>query len=326
MNMVSANQYLGYTPEDLADLKVAITHTPRPAVHVQHVTGLGMNCSDCHNAGTANSNTVVAEGYAVVPDESGSSMEHTFTYTPRVPNNGTGTCATACHNVATSGVAPVKATARISARHSAPSSTSAGQNYTVNLDGFKTACYQVNTATGQVTQGTVSTYTWDFPATRANGGASIDPSAENCTGNNVGNCTATWAAGGTNAVKLDVLCTNGETSSLTIDATGFDIGAGENDIPVFVATPGAANLVTLTVTNLDPDVADVQILWGDYTHETVTVAALTGGSVTHTYNTSKAYVVKVTTTNDGILAAPAAVGNTTNSNRYFYEAAVTAAP
>ena len=298
-------------------------------------------CSTCHYAGTSNSDTVVTAGHTIVPDPTVTSFT---SYTPR-PGTGTGTCATTCHDAAAAGAPNKKATARIDAKHSAPTNVNGvynpGQNYTVNLDGSKSACYGVDLATGEVTQGT-ATYTWSFPANKIVDVAGVPTTVPNilptnpsaCTSGNPASCTASWLAGGTNAVKLDVSCDSGNgtvTDDVTVNVTGFDIGAGAANDASGLVTSMAGNVVTVSAPTLDPDVAFVNIQWGDFTQKNVTPAELKAG-VTHAYKVQatgdpvaaeSVYKIMVTTTNDGkdlVTDVPRdnVSGNTTDTNRYFY--------
>jgi hypothetical protein len=292
MNMIAANQYLGYTPTKLAELMVPMTGNYRNAIHEEHVTGQAMSCSDCHYNGTSDTNEAanLLVGYAVATDSSKPAAEQ-FTYTTH-PVSGTATCATACHDVASAGAAPDVATARISSQHATDT------NFSVHLDGSKSACYNVDLTTGQVTQGT-NTYAWTITGT----------TTQNTCVADVANCDVTWDAGGTNDVTLDISCDAGGTaSSATVGVTGFDVGAGPNADPTLTATV-AGNTVTLEATTLDGEVNDVQILWGDFTRLTVTtlttpavgdlVSADGTDDVAHTYAESGTYSVTVVTTNDG---------------------------
>ena len=257
------------------------------------------SCSHCHYAGVSNVDSPVATGHAVVPDNSGNSTAPMFTYTP-TPGTGTGTCATACHNVASAGAPADKATARISTQHSAPGQKDANGvelpavNFKVYLDGSKSACYHVDLASGQVSQGT-NTYTWTIDGTTT---------ANTCVGN-VATCAATWAAASTNNVTLAVSCDQGGTSdSATVAVKAEDVGAGDNADPG-LTTGVVGKVVTLDEATMSAEVADVQILWGDWTKTTINsgtapdLATFIASGISHTYAKSGTYKVSVVTTNDG---------------------------
>ena len=295
MNMVQANQFLGYTADQLAKLMTPATARYRSSVHTQHVTVLGMHCSACHYAGTSNVDKPYAEGYAVVSDPTVHVPATTFVYTAR-PGSApvTGTCATACHNVALATLPTDVATARISTQHAVDT------NFKVNLDGSKSACYHVDPVTGVTTAGSTH-YTWSFDSVAP----SVAPTSNTC-GSELATCNATWAAAGTNNVTLAVTCSaGGATNSKTIGVTGFDVGAGVNAAPGFAISAPVAKLITLTQATLDANVADVQILWGDNTKATInsgttpTLATFKTSGIAHTYAASGTYSVKVVTTNDG---------------------------
>jgi hypothetical protein len=258
----------------------------RPAIHEEHAA---YDCSVCHSDGSAPVGGT-NQGWSLVSDADLPAAEQ-FTHTVN-PVSGTATCATQCHDVASVGAAPDVATARISSQHATDT------NFSVNLDGSKSACYNVDLTTGQVTQGT-NTYAWTVTGTTTQ---------NTCVGN-VANCDVTWDAAGTNNVTLDVSCDAGGTaSSATIGVTGFDVGAGGNVDPTLTATV-AGNTVTLEAPTLDGEVNDVQILWGDFTRLTVTTATSPNvtdlinasgiAGVAHTYTESGSYSVTVVTTNDG---------------------------
>ena len=296
----------------------------RPAIHFEHVEGQGMNCSDCHFNGInheTNNPSLLAANYAVATDSSPFTTE--FTYTPR-PGTGVGTCTTTCHDAAKVGAAPQVAKARISTK------TLLDANFKVELDGTQSSCYAVDLITGQVTQGT-KTYTWTFPETFIDSDGeevpSIDPSSENCTTGNPATCTATWAAGGTNAVKLAVTCSAGGTDNSTVAVKAYDVGKGVNGAPGLTAVVNGM-VVTVKASTLDAKVGDVQITWGDYTKSTITGETTPNlndfktAGIDHNYGKTyvggKTYSVKVVTTNAG--------GPGNNKNQYTYPLEVYIAP
>ncbi|MCF8056405.1 MAG: hypothetical protein K9K37_07180 [Desulfocapsa sp.] len=295
MNVIPANMYLGYAPAKLAALMTPIDGSAyRASIHEEHVTGQGMSCSDCHYAGMSDSDTVVAADYAVVPDVSQASLFNDpgvyFTYTV-TPNTGTGTCATECHDgIAAAGATTAdNAIARISAQHSTT------ENFTVQLDASSSACFNVDMATGVITQGTKG-YTFSTASTAGTLTACAAPFDTDPACNSL-ECDTT-VTGGPCDVTLDLTCSaGGVTDSVTVAITGYDIGMGTNDNPTLSAGV-VGNVATVTAATLDPEVATVTILWGDYTKIDTDAASLSGG-VDHTYAAPGTYTVTVTTTNDG---------------------------
>ena len=251
----------------------------RPAIHESHAS---YACSTCHSDGAGGTDL----GYSLLSDAALSAAEQ-FVATI-TPATGTATCATQCHDVASAGAPSDVATARISAQHAIDT------NFSVNLDGSSSACYNVNLATGQVSQGT-NVYAWTIA------GATTE---NTCTGD-VSNCDVTWDAGATNDVSLAVTCSAGSVSdSATVGVTGFDVGAGPNADPGLSATVAGLD-VTLTQATLDSEVADVQILWGDFSKLTINsgttpdLATFIASGVTHSYAENGTYSVTIVTTNDG---------------------------
>ena len=356
MNMVQANQFLGYTADELAKLMTPATARYRSSVHTQHVTVQGMHCSACHYAGASNVDKPYADGYAVVSDPSVPAK--TFVYTAR-PGSApvTGTCATACHDVAKAALPSDVATARISSQHASD------KNFTVQLDGSKSACYHVDPVTGVTTPGT-TTYAWTLtgsattPAkTLVNGVTSLTAPGISC-GGNVAKCDAVWPAAGTNNVTLAVTCSAGSTSnSSTVGVTGFavqaiaqqDLGftvtpAGSNVTVAFDATPThRADEVNGLITTSYAEVLDgVVISWanflGDITDTKLVVPFTNPISQTHTYAAGTHSILvrtAITTTKtvsdltpykltNGTAGPVPRVTVTTASNHYDYNASTDA--
>ncbi|MCF8057293.1 MAG: hypothetical protein K9K37_11735 [Desulfocapsa sp.] len=265
----------------------------RPAIHYPHVDGQGMSCSDCHYAGISDVDTPVAAGYAVVRDDSkdfltGTPLEY---FVPTIGATGTATCATQCHDVLTAGGTTAdNAIARISAQHSTT------ENFTVQLDASSSACFNVDLATGVITQGTKG-YTFATASTAGTLTACAAPLDTDPACNSL-ECDTT-VTGGPCDVTLDLTCSagGGVTDSVTVAITGYDIGMGTNDDPGLTAGV-LGNVATVTAATLDSEVATVTILWGDYTKIDTDAASLSSG-VAHTYAASGTYTVTVTTTNDG---------------------------
>gem|GEM_PF-2528815 len=277
----------------------------REVIHTEHVTGQGMNCSDCHFDGTNHDSSSHADSYAVASDTfvgssyAGAGSDHTpdsddlFTPTPH-STSGYVTCATFCHVTGVGAVAADKARANIVARHSAPNG--AGDpvmNFTVNLDASKSDCYHVNTATGAVTQGS-ATYTWSFAGTV--------PSSEDCTIGNPVDCVATWAVAGTNPVTLDVTCDQGATTdSVTVDVTGFEV-EGPTAPTVDFTTTVTGSSVNLRLDPIPSNTEEVRVSWtgvvGHYTDTQVTesadIADLVGTGVDYVYSTAGTHEIIVT--------------------------------
>ncbi len=270
----------------------------RPAIHDQHAS---YDCSVCHSDGVAPVGGT-NKGWSLVSDALLPAAQQ-FTFTIR-PETGTATCATQCHDAAiTGGVVSDVATARISMQHATDT------NFKVDLDGSKSACYHVNPVNGVTTPGT-KTYTWTFGAVAPTGA----DGSNTCVGN-VATCSATWNADdldplNESTVSLAVTCDagGGSSNSSTVKVSKFDVGAGANAAPGFAISAPVAKLVTLTQATLDANVADVQILWGDFTKTTInngtpatvpTLDVFKTSGVAHTYAASGTYSVKVVTTNDG---------------------------
>jgi len=260
----------------------------RPAIHADHAS---YACSTCHSDGAGGTNA----DFSLVPDPALPAIE-TFTFTRNAAGE-LATCTSQCHLAASAPAPEDVATPRISAQHSAPGQVLPAQNFTVNLDGSKSACYHVDATTGVTTQGTIS-YNWTF----AEAPASTIPA--DCNAVSSATCRAHWATTGTSDVTLAVGCL-GLSNSTTVPVTRFDVGAGINANPGLTAVV-AVKTVTVTAPSLDAEVSKVAIVWADGTPtlvvtatSTPNIATLKATGVTHTYKNSGTYKAYVVTTNDG---------------------------
>jgi hypothetical protein len=258
------------------------------AIHGSHVS---YACSVCHSDSLGGTNA----DYSLVSDPT-LDEDQQFTVTSN-PVGGNPTCVAQCHLTASAPVPSNIVKARLSA------TIDMETNFKVNLDGSKSTCYNVDVATGQVTQGTNKTYSWTFT-----GGTQPATDPTDCTGS--ATCAATWTAGETSNVTLEVGCESPVGTEITDDATvsvtSIDVGKGVQATPQLAYTVDAeTKILTLKAPNLDAEVINgkVQILWGDTTRtdltDAVAIATFKTDGVAHTYPAAGAYTITVGTTNDG---------------------------
>jgi hypothetical protein len=310
---MSANQFLGYTPEKLASLKSAsmmgifdpvddmlhdvhlnmetLSHLADPALLTSTVS-----CFDCHASIDGEDSTVKATGTVgtagIINDDN--SFAATVDQYIGGPNAGLDyvTCATACHHDGSQDgtVTAEEQGTYVVARLTATNSRT--DNRVITLDASESACVNGCNFSGIFTVSGCSS------ASQGGNGADVEVilAADDVTPCVVSTTVTDSVEGDPTVVSVTITANDDVVPYDLLNNLGADLADADSLDAYGNCVPGYGATITSGV--LDPDIdwaSNVYIYWGDRTRTVTTVNDINNDSVTHVYDSNGTKTIRIRT-------------------------------